>query len=320
MQNSKSPDPDVGAQIASHKRHSKLPWQTPKSVEDDPNTTSKMDAILNSPTYRQADQDPDFLVRDDTRGLRLHLDYLKAEYGLADNRITQTIVVFGSTRIPERATALRQVEVARTRLAAKPEDLELQRELSIAERILAKSKYYDIARDFGRLVGEAEVGPAGRLVAMTGGCPGIMEAVNRGADDVGARSVGLNITLPHEQYPNPYITPDLCFRFHYFGLRKMHFLRRARALVVFPGGYGTMDELFETLTLLQTEKIEPLPVILVGQDYWRRAFDPDFLVDEGVIAPEDRDLFCFAESADEIWGAIRLWHQAAGRPITCEDA
>ncbi len=150
---------------------------------------------------------------------------------------------------------------------------------------------------------------------MTGGGPGIMEAANRGAYDAGTKSIGLNISLPHEQYPNPYITPDLCFRFHYFALRKLHFLMRARALVAFPGGYGTFDELFETLTLVQTRKIKPVPVVLVGEHYWRQAINIDFLVEEGVIDPEDRELFWYAETAQEIWDGILHWYDAFGEPL-----
>jgi uncharacterized protein (TIGR00730 family) len=152
-------------------------------------------------------------------------------------------------------------------------------------------------------------------VVVTGGGPGIMEAANRGAFDIGAKSVGLNISLPHEQYPNPYITPDLSFSFHYFAMRKLHFLLRAKALVAFPGGYGTFDELFEVLTLVQTRKIKPIPVVLVGESYWRRAIDLDFLVDEGVIDQEDRELFWFAETAREIWTGILHWHDSSGEPL-----
>jgi uncharacterized protein (TIGR00730 family) len=189
----------------------------------------------------------------------------------------------------------------------------LLRRLAIAQRILAKSHYYEVARDFARLVSNAGAEQDGsRMVVMTGGGPGMMEAANRGASDVGAKTIGLNINLPHEQYPNPYITPDLCFRFHYFALRKLHFLLRTRALVAFPGGYGTFDELFETLTLVQTRKIKPVPIVLVGEEYWRQAFNVDFLADEGVIDAEDRDLFWFAESAEEIWEGILHWHEANG--------
>jgi hypothetical protein len=155
----------------------------------------------------------------------------------------------------------------------------------------------------------------GNLVIMTGGGPGIMEAANRGAYDVRAQSVGLNIHLPHEQYPNPYITPELCFRFHYFALRKLHFLLRAKALVAFPGGYGTFDELFETLTLIQTRTMKPVPVVLVGEQYWRRAIDFDFLVEEGVIEAEDRELFWFAETAEDIWNGILHWYRLSGEPL-----
>jgi uncharacterized protein (TIGR00730 family) len=270
---------------------------------------------LQSPGYREADQDVDFLNLGETRGLRLQLDYLKPEYLLREHGIAHTIVVFGSTRICEPRAARRRVEQSSASLAADPDNAALGRRLAVAERILANSRYYDVAREFGRLVGKAE-GPHGkRLVVVTGGGPGIMEAANRGADDIGARSVGLNITLPHEQFPNPYLTPDLCFRFHYFALRKLHFLLRARALVAFPGGYGTFDELFETLTLIQTRKIAPLPIILVGEQYWRRAFDPEFLIAEGTIDPEDRELFWFAETAEEIWHDIQRWYELAGLPF-----
>lgn len=208
------------------------------------------------------------------------------------------------------------MEAARLALAADPHDRTLGERLATAERVRAKSHYYDTARELGRLVGAAGTGPADcRVLVATGGGPGMMEAANRGAFDVGAKSVGLNISLPHEQYPNPYIAPDLCFRFHYFAIRKLHFLMRARALVAFPGGYGTFDELFETLTLIQTRTIRPVPVVLVGEAYWRRAFDVDFLVEEGAIDPEDRDLFWYAETAPEIWEGILDWHRANGTPL-----
>ncbi len=208
------------------------------------------------------------------------------------------------------------MEPLRRCVAADPANAELRRRLRIAGRLLAKSRYYEVAREFGRLVGAAGGGPqASGVVILTGGGPGVMEAANRGAFDVGAKSVGLNIDLPYEQYPNPYITPGLCFRFHYFALRKLHFLLRAKALVVFPGGFGTFDELFETLTLVQTRTIKPVPVVLVGEEYWRQAFNADFLVDEGVIEQEDRELFWFAETAEEIWSGILRWHEANGEPL-----
>ena len=191
-----------------------------------------------------------------------------------------------------------------------------RRRVEIAERILEKSRYYDIAREFGRLVSAADWAATGsRAVIMTGGGPGIMEATNRGAFDVGAESIGLNIELPRGQFPNPYVTPGLCFNLDYFAIRKLHLVKRARALVAFPGGFGTMDELFETLTLAQTRKIKPIPVVLVGEEFWRGAVDFDFLVNEGVVDAEDIELFQFAESADEIWQAILRWHEAAGTPL-----
>jgi uncharacterized protein (TIGR00730 family) len=298
------------------KRREPLPWQRPKPIEEDPDAQKRIEAILKSPSYRQAEEDVDFLNRNDMRGPRLQIDYLKAEILLEQHAIRHTIVVFGSTRIRESMAAQRNVNELRAAQAADPSNAEIARRLGVAERTLAKSHYYDVAREFGRLVGNSNQGSHKYdLVIMTGGGPGIMEATNRGAYDVGARSIGLNIRLPHEQYPNPYITPDLCFCFHYFALRKLHFLLRARALVAFPGGYGTFDELFETLTLVQTRTIKPVPVILVGEHYWRQAFNVDFMVDEGVIDPEDRELFWFAETAQEIWDGILQWYEASGDPL-----
>jgi uncharacterized protein (TIGR00730 family) len=302
-----------------HRRSEPLPWHVPKPVEEDPDAPARIEAILRSPSYRQADEDVDFLNRNDVRGLRLQLDYFKPELFLEEHRIGHTIVVFGGTRIREPAAAQRKVQLAREALANDPGNAELQHRAAIAERIQAKSHYYEVARELGRLVGSAGAGPAdSRVVVMTGGGPGIMEAANRGAHDMMAKSIGLNINLPHEQFPNPYITPDLCFRFHYFALRKLHFLLRAKALVAFPGGYGTFDELFETLTLVQTRKIKPVPVILVGETFWRDAFNVEYLVNEGVIDPEDKDLFWFAETAQEIWDGILQWYEAAGEPLLAE--
>ncbi len=299
-----------------HQRREPLPWHQPKPVEEDPEALRHVQAILKAPSYRRADEDTDFLRRDDVRGVRLQMDYLKAELLLTESRIQHTIVVFGSTRICEPAEALRKVEAMREALAADNGNPLLKRRLAIAEHILDKSRYYEVAREFGRLVSEANLSHhRSNTVIMTGGGPGIMEAANRGAFDVGAKTVGLNIMLPHEQYPNPYVTTDLCFKFHYFALRKLHFLLRAKALVAFPGGYGTFDELFEVLTLIQTRTIKPIPVVLVGESYWRKAVDIDFLADEGVIDLEDRELFWFAETAQEIWSGIRHWHDASGEPL-----
>ncbi len=294
-----------------------LPWQCPKPSEEDPLAPARVQAILQSPSYRRADVDLEFLARDTMRGVRLQIDYFKPEILLEEYRIRHTIVVFGSTRICEPATAQRKVNVLKAALAADAGNKELERRLAIAERVLAKSHYYEVAREFGRLVSATNKTANGRQhrVVVTGGGPGIMEAANRGAFDLGAKSVGFNISLPHEQYPNPYITPELCFNFHYFAMRKLHFLLRAKALVAFPGGYGTFDELFEILTLVQTRKIKPIPVVLVGESYWRQAVNLDFLVDEGVIDEEDRELFWFAETAQEIWNGILHWHDISGEPL-----
>ena len=302
----------------AHPRHRRepLPWFQPKPAQEDQNAPLRIQAILDSPSYRQADQDIQFLNLDETRGVRLQIDYQKPEFLLQQHGIKHTIVVFGSTRIREPAAANLKVQTLRAQLDQEPGDQVIQRRLQIAERILAKSRYYDIAREFGRLVGEAgKTVNDGELLIMTGGGPGLMEAANRGSNDVESKSIGLNINLPHEQYPNPYITPDLSFRFHYFALRKLHFLLRTRALVAFPGGYGTLDELFETLTLVQTRKIDPVPVVLVGEEYWRQAFNVDFLADEGVIDEEDRELFWYAETATEIWQGILQWHERNGTPL-----
>ncbi|PFG64332.1 hypothetical protein AXZ77_2969 [Thioclava sp. ES.031] len=292
-----------------------LPWCQPKPGHEDVRAPDLIREIMAHPNYLQADEDVDFLNRDDMRGPRLQLDYQKAETLLREQGIAHSIVVFGGTRIPEPQAAREKLAELEARSAADPGNDDLTRRIEIAKRVVAKSAYYDVARAFGRIVGAREGTHGNRLVIVTGGGPGMMEAANRGAHDAGARTVGLNITLPHEQFPNPYITPGLCFRFRYFALRKLHFLIRARALVVFPGGYGTLDELFETLTLIQTRKIRPLPVILVGRDYWSRVFDPEFLVEEGVIDPEDRDLFWYAETAEEIWEDIGRWYAQFGRNI-----
>ena len=298
------------------RRQQPLPWHRPKPAAEDPDAPSRTRAILASPSYVLAEQDLAFLARDEARGVRLQIEYLKPETLLTEHAIRDTIVVYGSTRITEPAAARRRVEALRQALETDPANSILSRKLAVAERILAKSRYYEIAREFGRLVGSSRGhdGSSSKLTIMTGGGPGIMEAANRGAFEAGAKSVGLNINLPHEQYPNPYITPELCFRFHYFALRKMHFLQRAKALVAFPGGFGTIDELFEVLTLVQTRKIKPVPVVLVGEEYWRRAVDVGFLADEGVIDDEDRELFWFAETAHEIWDSIHDWYDACGTP------
>jgi len=298
------------------KRQEPLPGHQPKPAEEDRKAKRKLEVILNSPSYIPAQADTTFLNSDGARGVRLQLDYMKTERTLVEHGILNTIVVFGSTRLIQRATAEKKVVRLRRALKRSPGDSELKRRLLVAERLLVKSRYYEIASQFAQLVAHAGEGPGdSRLVIMTGGGPGIMEAANRGAHEAGAKTVGLNIVLPLEQFPNPYVSPELCFSFHYFALRKLHFIKRARALVAFPGGFGTLDELFETLTLVQTRKIKPLPVILVGESWWRRLIDSDFLVDEGVIDIEDRDLFWFAETAEDIWEGLVGWYERLGEPL-----
>jgi len=305
----------------SSQRRQPLPEHRPKPMSEDPEAPAKIKALMESAAFREADRDSDFLRRDDMRSVRVMLDYLKPQRLLAERDVAHTIVVFGSTRISEPQAARRNREALAAALITRPDDRALRDRLARAQRIEENSHYYEVARDFGRLVGASgDKAIGGRIMVMTGGGPGIMEAANRGAHDAEAESIGLNIALPHEQYPNPYITPGLCFSFHYFAMRKLHFLLRARALVAFPGGYGTMDELFEVLTLAQSRKIDPVPVILVGEAYWRRAFDVDFLVSEGTIDPEDRELFWYAETAQDIWRDILLWYEIRGTPLLAPGA
>ncbi len=279
----------------------------PSAREDLERATPRVETPqTRSPSYRLAFADPEFMLRDELRPVRLQLELLKPELVLQEHEIESTIVVFGSARIPAPEAARSQLEAAEAALRERPHCPVTRRKAAAARRLVERSRYYEEARCFARLVSEAgqRDGPR-RWVVVTGGGPGIMEAANRGSHEVGAKSIGLNITLPHEQVPNPYITPELCFQFHYFALRKMHFLLRARGLVVFPGGFGTMDELFETLCLVQTRKVRPLPVLLFDENYWRRVLDFEAMVDEGVIDPEDLDIFRYVETAEEAWACIR---------------
>lgn len=275
-----------------------------------------LEALLESPSYLPAEEDPDFLRLETTRGVRLQIDYQKAELLLLQHGVEHTIVVFGGTHVLEPAAGRRKLAALERRRAAASRDPQLRKQAAVARRILDNGRYYEMAREFGRIVGRSGRAPGDcRIMLVTGGGPGIMEAANRGAHDVGAKSAGLNIALPDEQQPNPYITPELCFRFHYFSTRKLHFLLRARALVAFPGGYGTLDEIFETLNLVRSRTIDPVPVVLVGEEYWRRVFDADFLVDEGMIDAGDDELFVYAESAEQAWSTILDWHVANGTPL-----
>jgi uncharacterized protein (TIGR00730 family) len=276
-----------------------------------PESQTMRTRLKKSKAYRIAYEDLDFLKLDELRPVRLQLELLKPEVVLRRHHIQSTIVVFGGTRLVEPAKAQAQVNELEHKLHSEPSNVQLRKQLAIARSILAKSRYYDEAREFARLVSsECQVQDHHEYVIVTGGGPGIMEAANRGAFEVNAKSIGLNITLPMEQEPNAYITPDLCMQFHYFAIRKMHFLMRAKALVAFPGGYGTMDELFEALTLVQTRKVKPLPIVLFGEKYWKRLIDFNYLVQEGTIDEEDLKLFVYADHAADAWNYIKYFFQA----------
>ena len=257
------------------------------------------------PAGLKAFEDLDFLRRDELRPVRLMLELMKAEMLQSAAGIRSTIVVFGSARIKEPAEARAHLaEVLRLR-DLRPGDPPLEAAVRVAKRMVENAEYYDVAREFARIVSEScQLDGACDYVVVTGGGPGIMEAANRGAHDVGAKSIGLNIELPHEQSPNAFITHGLGFNFHYFAIRKMHFMLRAKALVAFPGGFGTMDELFEALTLVQTGKVAHLPVVLVGRAFWERLLNLPYLLEEGLIAADDLRLFRYAETAAEAWRHI----------------
>ena len=269
--------------------------------------TAKQDAVKDaapSParydgpesSYRLAFTDTAFLLRDEMRGVRMQLELLKPELIQNEQGVQSTIVIFGSARIvpPDAAQRLLADATAARDPAA----------IAIAERHLRMSHYYNEARRFGQIVTEKSRALNTPIYVVTGGGPGIMEAGNRGAFDAGGKSIGLNIVLEHEQTPNPYITPELCFQFHYFGLRKMHFLMRSVALVCFPGGFGTLDEMFEALTLIQTGKSRRRPVLLFGREFWTKLINFDQLVETGMISPGDLNLFRFVETAEEAWSVL----------------
>src|SRR5215210_1869358 len=265
--------------------------------------TSKVDADAaqhvpsipqtESEAYKLAFQDTEFLLRQDLRPVRFQLELLKPELFLDEAKIRSMIVFYGSARIPEPAEADALIAAATN-----------DRQRAAAERLKAKSRYYTVAYELARLASRTAPDADGwrNFVVCSGGGPSIMEAANRGAHDEGRETIGLNIVLPHEQLPNTYVTPELSFQFHYFALRKMHFLLRARAVAVFPGGYGTFDEMFELLTLIQTGKMKPIPILLFGKEYWTRIVNFEAMADEGVINHADLDLFHWVETADEAWG------------------
>jgi uncharacterized protein (TIGR00730 family) len=270
---------------------SKVDAQAAKHVPSSPQTESE--------AYKLAFQDTDFLLRPDLRPVRFQLELLKPELLLDEAKIGSIIVFYGSARIPEPAEADALIAAATT-----------DRQRAVAERLKAKSHYYTVAYDLARLASQSPPDEDGwrHFVVCSGGGPAIMEAANRGASDEGCDSIGLNIVLPHEQLPNIYVTPELSFQFHYFALRKMHFLLRARAVAVFPGGYGTFDEMFELLTLIQTGKVRPLPILLFGRDYWTKVVDFQALVDEGMISPNDLDLIHWCEEATEAWDFVQRFY------------
>lgn len=261
--------------------------QDAKKGQDSPQTTSK--------AYKLAFQDTDFLLREDLRPVRFQLELLKPELLLDEAGIESTFVFYGSARIPEPADAQMRVDAAQT-----------QAQRIVAENLAKKARYYEEAHRLAQIAGRYPIDDRGgrNFVVCSGGGPSIMEAANRGAHEVGAPTIGLNIVLPHEQAPNPYVTPELSFQFHYFALRKMHFLLRARALAVFPGGFGTFDEFFELLTLVQTGKMKPIPILLFGKEFWTRVVNFDALAEEGVISPGDLDLITWVETAEEGWRAV----------------
>jgi hypothetical protein len=265
-----------------------------------------------SPSYRLAFADSDFLLREELRPVRLQLELLKPELELLARGIESTIVVFGSARIVEPETARARCEAAAAASRAAPDDATLAAASRMAANLDRLSRNYDEARRFARLASTPRRADGQqRYVIVTGGGPGVMEAANRGAAEAGAISIGHNIVLPHEQAPNPWITPELCFQFHYFALRKMHLTTRAKALVVFPGGFGTLDELFEILCLIQTGKSRPMPVLLFDRDYWRRVVRFEALAEEGVIDAHDLDLFEFVQTAEEAWARIEARYAGA---------
>ena len=263
------------------------------------------DTVLHPNAYRLAFADPEFLLRRDTRGIRIQLEMLKPDLDQSEQGIDNTIVVFGSARFPSPETANTAMEAAQASGDAAA--------IQLAERHLRNAFFYDQARLFARLVAaySNDQTHSAKLYICTGGGPGIMEAANRGAHELGAPTVGLNIALPHEQSANPYVTPALSFKFHYFAIRKMHFMMRAKALVAFPGGFGTLDELFEVITLVQTRKSQPVPIVLFGSDYWKRLLNIEVMIEEGVISPEDVKLFHYVDTPQNAWDVIRLFYGLA---------
>jgi len=288
-----------------------------KNTELNNDRDELIQAITSGKAYHLAYEDKEFMASDDLRPIRLQLELLKPEQELRRQNIKSTVVVYGSARIISHEQAQSELNALEKRYATGALNKQQEQQLAKAKNRLAQSRYYEIARRFSHLISTRFQAENRRdFVVVTGGGPGIMEAANRGASEAGARSIGLNITLPHEQSPNPYVSPELAFRFHYFAVRKMHFLLRAKGLVVFPGGFGTLDELFEVLTLVQTEKMSRIPIVLVGQDYWQRVIDFDYLIDSGVISVQDKHLLTYVNTAEEIMAVLEGFY--AGKPLVDE--
>jgi uncharacterized protein (TIGR00730 family) len=286
----------MNAMLDPHDRRLAEAWETLKAHYDNGDS-------LKPESNRLAFADPEFLLRRETRGLRIQMELLKPDLAQIEYGIEHTVVIFGSARFRSEEASHLQLMQAR----ASGDEIAIAK----AEILVRNARYYEQSRALAHTITKfsADKTNGRKLFICTGGGPGIMEAANRGAQEAGGISVGLNIALPHEQTPNPYITPDLSFKFHYFALRKMHFMMRAKALVAFPGGFGTLDELFETLTLVQCKKSKPVPIVLFGSNYWKRLFNPQVLVDEGVISEADLDLFTYVDSVEDAWSFIRAFYE-----------
>ena len=272
----------------------------------------RLKEIMEHPSYKLAYLDQDFIRREALRPQRLEMELLKPEMMLEDAGIKSTIVAFGGTQVAPREEGERLMVEAKAAVEKDPDSQEAKRLMVRAERVLYKSRYYEECREFARLVTNYNKQfRDGEFIIKTGGGPGIMEAANRGAFEAGGKSLALNITLPFEQTPNSYITPGLCFQFNYFAIRKMHFLLRAKALVCFPGGFGTLDELFTTLTLRQTGRMQEIPIILYSKEYWNNILNFQFLADEGVISDSHLELFQYTETPEETWQVIKDFHGVA---------
>lgn len=278
-------------------------------MSDNAEVEARLKAIMENPSYRLAYRDHDFMSKEDLRPLRLELELLKPEMILDELGIKSTVVIFGGTQVAPRDEAELMMEEAKAAIAKDPDDPAAKRLMIRAERVMAKSRYYEECREFAKIVTNYNKQfRDGEFIVKTGGGPGIMEAGNRGAFEAGGKSMALNITLPFEQTPNSYITPGMCFQFNYFAIRKMHFLLRAKALICFPGGFGTLDELFTTLTLRQTGRMQEIPIILYGKEYWDGIINFQFLADEGVIQDSHLELFQYTETPEETWQVIKDFH------------